>query len=58
MPTSKVFLNYTDWHEVDEDMMTICTYNGWYDAGDWAGIILRYMVDTPTLTSSDVASYV
>ena len=43
-------------HDVDEGIMTICTYNGWYDAGDWAGIILRYMVDTPTLTSPRVAS--
>ena len=47
---------YTDMHDVDEGIMTICTYNGWYDAEDWAGIILRYMVDTPTLTSPRVAS--
>ena len=54
----KMIIYYTDGHEVDEDMMTICTYNGWYNAGSWVGITLRYMVDTPTLASSDVALYV
>ena len=49
-------LNYTDQHDVDEDMMTICTCYGAYNHGDDVGIMHRYVNDSPTLVSGDVAS--
>ena len=51
-------INYTDTHDVDEDMSTICTCYGSYNQGDEVGIMRRYMNDSPTLVSADVASYV
>ena len=47
---------YSDVHDVDEDNRAICTYNGWYNAGDWAGVTYRHLIDTPTLPSGVVAS--
>ena len=51
MSISKVFLNYTDWHDVDEEMRTICICGGrWgYEnyAGNTAGLTHRNM-DTPS----------
>ena len=59
MPTSKIFLNYTDWQDVDEDMMTIAgcggNWNTW-DKSEASGVMCRVMGDTPTTTSLTVAS--
>ena len=56
MSTSKVFLNYTDFHDVDEDMATIVRHGGWYVDGNLSGITCRFMRETPTNTSESVAS--
>lgn len=46
---------YTDDHDVDEDMRTICTHGGqWVNTS--AGITMRTMNDTPTSSWDHVAS--
>ena len=60
MPTSKVFLNYTDWHEVDEDERTIlvygCMWLGDRATSDGTGIYRRDMYDPVDHASYTVAS--
>ena len=48
--------NYTDQHNVDEDMTTIPSYNGCSSWGTSAGIFLRQPDNHTTMVSSDVAS--
>ena len=57
MSTSKVFLNYTDVHDVDEDKMTIACGQGWYWGGNECGALHRLLFNIPTFTQGDVASY-
>ena len=53
-----VIHSYTDKHDVDEDLRTILIQGGrWNHEGD-TGITFRAIADTPTLASSNVASYV
>ena len=47
---------YTDYHNVDEDMVTITSYGGNWDWASDTGITLRYVQDTPSHTSDVVAS--
>ena len=56
MSTSKVFLNYTDAHDVDENKMTIMSQGGRWDRATWAGATYRYVFDTPTTALVSVAS--
>lgn len=50
------YSNYTDWHEVDEDMRTSSLQGGNWIEDRTAGITQRYIVNTSTLVSFDVAS--
>ena len=54
MPTSKIFLNYTDGFNVDEDMAAISYQGGYWDYRDQEGIARRCM----DYTSADADSYV
>jgi len=56
MSTSKIFLNYTDAHDVDEDLKTILCHGASWVNHATIGIAMRYMSDSPTVTSPDVAS--
>ena len=56
MSTSKIFLNYTDYHDVDENLRTISNYGGDWPAGNSAGVALRTPYDNPTDSGSGVAS--
>ena len=49
-------LNYTDGHDVDEDMATIVRHGGWYVDGYMSGVACRFMRETPTNISESVAS--
>ena len=50
-------LNYTDFHDVDEDLRTIADYGGGYWAENVAaGVSCRHMDHTPADTSDYVAS--
>lgn len=58
MSTSKVFFNYADAHDVDEDIKSISVHGGHYRENK-TGIARRTMNDTPTVAPSTiVASYV
>ena len=46
---------YTDTHEVDEDMMTISNYGGWWHDNALVGIAYRTLYDSPS-TITGVAS--
>ena len=56
MSTFKVFLNYTDWHDVDEEMRTIVRLGGWWTSGEPAGVFDGDMYNTPTASENIVAS--
>ena len=57
MSTSKVFLNYTDNHDVDENERTISSYGGlWMYDGDRAGITARNLYSSSLILDSTVAS--
>ena len=56
MSTSKVFLNYTDWHDVDEEMRTISIQGGFWTEGEWVGITYRNVIDSSTTSGFYVAS--
>ena len=52
----KMFIYYTDWHDVDETMVTIMNQSGVWRGGDMVGITMRSMNDTPTSSWDYVAS--
>ena len=54
----KIFLNYTDYHDVDEELRTITRQGGrWSENPEsYAGIMFRYPLDTPSTASGSVAS--
>ena len=59
MSTSKVFLNYTDYHDVDEDVRTITAQGG--DWGLWwgetfCGVSCRFIQNDSTDSGEHVAS--
>ena len=47
---------YADFHDVDEDGLTICDQGGSYIYGSKVGITLRNPFDAPTVTFGTVAS--
>ena len=47
---------YTDWHEVDEDLRTICKCGGRWGAESSEGVTYRQMDSNSTHTSDIVAS--
>lgn len=47
---------HTDGHNVDEDKMTVNNHGGAWSYKDTAGVILRYMNDSPTDSYNHVAS--
>lgn len=47
---------YTDWHGVDEDVVSINKYGGRWDYENWVGIIYRDLLDTFSDTLDFVAS--
>ena len=47
---------YTDFHYVDEDLMTITLHGGFWRDRDWAGIADRDAVNRPSDLSYSVAS--
>ena len=57
----KSIIYYTDSHDVDEDLMTICNYGGYWNGG-WSygssgvGIAQRHVDNVPTETWDIVAS--
>ena len=52
----KIFLNYTDFHNVDEDRMAISLQGGDWVNGSSLGIAHRDMIGAPTDISPAVAS--
>ena len=52
----KMFIYYTDWHDVDENERTNVSQGGMWTRGNQAGIALRYITDTSSHTSDTVAS--
>ena len=60
MSTSKIFLNYTDWHDVDENRNTIPVYDGTWMGdramSDGTGIYRRDMYDPVDTVAHTVAS--
>jgi len=50
------YSNYTDWHEVDEDLRSIIDQGGRWDYGNQAGIIFRNLHDSPAVLHDTVAS--
>ena len=56
MSTSKDIINYTDFHDVNEDLRTIMAQGGMCLHGDGVGITFRSLTDSPTLVSYSVAS--
>ena len=57
MSTSRIFLNYTDWHDVDEEMRTIPMYGDkWATASGVAGLMYRSLYCSPDAFDNDVAS--
>jgi len=54
--TSKIFLNYTDYHDVDEEMRTIVRLGGYWRHDISAGVALRDVAGGPSELSNVVAS--
>ena len=52
----KMFIYYTDEHDVDENMVTIMNQSGMWLNGSMVGITIRTMNDTPTSSPDYVAS--
>ena len=40
--------SYTDYHDVDEDNVTISVYGGLWNIGNSAGVTYRYVFDSPS----------
>ena len=56
--TSKMFIYYTDMHNVDEDLRTFTRLGGHYREQSLVGITYRYMYNSSSYAADDVASYV
>ena len=56
MSTSKVFLNYTDFHDVDEDLRTFTRLGGYWFEESREGITYRYIFNSSSYAADDVAS--
>ena len=56
MSTSKDIINYTDFHDVDEDIRTIILHGAAWSYHSTAGIVFRYLNDTPAGDNASVAS--
>ena len=56
MSTSKDIINYTDYHDVDEDMKTISVYGGFWIEGELIGVTHRNVLDAHTTSGYHVAS--
>ena len=56
MSTSKIFLKYTDTHDVDEDLRAVGEVGGFTANGGTVGIVNRTMNDTSSYYSITVAS--
>ena len=57
MSTSRIIHSYTDFHDVDEDRMTITACGGNWQEAIWVGIAFRPVnIDPSTSPHSDVAS--
>jgi hypothetical protein len=54
--TYEIFIYYTDWHKVDEDIATIPFYGGGWNSETGSGIAYRCMYDPLTVTGINVAS--
>ena len=54
--TCKMFIHYTDFHNVDEDMVTISLYGSNWLHGSKAGISYRDTDESPTISYNTVAS--
>ena len=48
--------SYTDYHDVDEDNVTISVYGGLWNIGNSAGVTYRYVFDSPSSAWDTVAS--
>lgn len=49
-------VNYTDWHDVDENERTIVPQGGAYNTANGAGVTIRHVFDAISRTSEVVAS--
>ena len=56
MSTSRIIHSYTDFHDVDEDRRTISIQGGEWPAGNTAGIMVRFVIDSPSSAWDTVAS--
>ena len=52
----KMFIYYTDGHDVDEDLTIICKCGGRWNDEPFVGIAFRDLLDTPSYTLDFVAS--
>ena len=51
----KLIIYYTDWHNVDEDMVTLVYHGGSWSYDIQAGVTYRDTDETPTITYDFVA---
>ena len=49
-------INYTDWHDVDEESMTITSCGGWWGSDNTTGVAARDQYSNPTDSGDSVAS--
>jgi len=53
---SKLIIYYTDWHNVDEDMVTLVYHGGRWQSATNVGVTYRDTDETPTHVSDTIAS--
>ena len=53
---SKLIIYYTDWHDVDEDVVTITAHGGYWTETRGSGVAFRAVNYTHTFTNDGVAS--
>ena len=46
------YSNYTDGHDVDEDMVTIPHYGGWWTYGTRVGVAYRELYNAPNVLAA------
>ena len=52
---SKLIIYYTDYHDVDEDKVSIASHSGHWDRNERVGMMFRNVQDSPNRYVNDVA---
>ena len=53
---SDILFQYTDWHEINEDSVTISISGGWLGLDSRCGLFFRNLADTPSNANDGFAS--